>query len=314
MAEPLPRWGLTATIKAEADQILRFAAYHLERGAHRLYLYLDAPCPDAMPFLKAHPKIRVRVCNDGYWRRHGGRRPAKHQLRQTANATHAYARKPEVDWLIHMDVDEFLWSEQEIATALGALPDDALCARVRPVEALNADADLFKGFLPAGPLREATVARLYPTFGAYVPGGFLSHLGGKLFVRTGLGPLTVKIHNVFQDAVMNPGESPLPGIDLCHCHATSWAQWSASYRYRVTQGSYRAELGRGTGGLTLHELLMGIEAEAGEPGLRAFYDEICADTPRLRTALQADGLLRHCPRDLDGALARHFPEFAGTVS
>lgn len=310
----MTKWGLVATIKAPAADILDFAAYHLDLGAHRLYLYLDAPNPQAFAPLKAHPKIRVTTCDDAHWRKLGISRPAKHQVRQTRNATHAYARRAEVDWLIHMDVDEFLRPDAPMAQVLAALPAQTQCARSRPIESLAGDGTAFKGFIRSGRDRAAIVERLYPQFGRHVKGGFLSHLAGKLFVRTGLGPLTVKIHNVFQGDEMNPGESELPTVALCHCHAKTWPDWIAAYRYRLEQGSYRAELApnmpRESGGMSMHELLTRIEADAGEPGLRAFYDELCADTPQLRTRLQSEGLLRICDLDLKAKKRKHFPDFA----
>ena len=73
-------------------------------------------------------------------RRRNGR-PAKHQARQGSNARHANNRhankdRPEVDWLAHIDTDEFLLPAQPVAETLAALPSECLCARVRPVEAL----------------------------------------------------------------------------------------------------------------------------------------------------------------------------------
>lgn len=305
-------WGIVATIKAPARDILDFAAYHLDLGAHRLYLYLDAPNPEALASLKPHPRLRVITCDAAYWRKLGPRRPAKHQVRQSANATHAYGRRAEVDWLIHMDVDEFVWPDAPLADLLGALPPGTLCARIRPMEALAGAAGLFKGFIPPGPRREAIVERLYPTWGSHVKGGFLSHLAGKLFVRTGLGPLTVKIHNVFSGERMNPGETELDRVALCHCHAKSWEDWIAAFAYRHEKGAYRAELApnrpRERGGMSLHEVLGLIESEQGEPGLRAFYDEICTASPGLCDRLAAEGLLRHCDLGLDAKRRKHFPE------
>ena len=37
----MTRWGIVSTIKASEREILDFAAYHLELGAHRLYLYIN---------------------------------------------------------------------------------------------------------------------------------------------------------------------------------------------------------------------------------------------------------------------------------
>jgi len=309
----MTKWGLSATIKAPVNDILCFAAYHLELGAHRLYIYLDDDNPTAFRWLRAHPKIRVTQCDDKYWRKMLQKRPLKHQVRQTANATHAYCRGTEVDWLIHMDADEFLFPENILDGTLNSLDAQVHCARVRPMETLSGDGTAFKAFIPSGPDRQPVVARLYPRFGTYVKGGFLSHLAGKLFVRTGLNDLTVKIHNVFQGDEMNPNEVELTDVSLCHMHAKSWEDWINAYHFRLKQGSYRAELTpnrpRNKGGMSLHELFQWIETDVGEAGLRAFFDEVCADTPELRARLSAEGVLRFCDLQLEAKRRKHFPEY-----
>ncbi|MVO15874.1 glycosyltransferase family 2 protein [Parasedimentitalea huanghaiensis] len=308
------RWGLVATIKAPAIDILNFAAYHLEAGAHRLFLYLDAPCPDAMPFLKAHPKIRVILCDDAHWQKRRKSRPIKHQVRQTLNATRAYRRQAgDVDWLIHMDVDEFLWSEQPVHTHLGPLPQDVFCARARPIESLAGDGTAFKGHIPNDPARSTIVRQLYPRFGDQLKTGFLSHDQGKLFVRTGAEGIEFRIHNVFREGESNPDQIELSPVDLCHVHSKDWDSWFAHYRYRLQQGSYRPELApnrrRELGGITLHELLTEIETENGLSGLRAFYDELCADTPELRARLHDQGLLKIRRLHLTEKRQKQFPAF-----
>lgn len=307
------KWGITSTILAPARDILSFAAYHLEAGAHRLYIYLDAPNPQAFDHLDAHPKIRVITCDAKYWKQRKRDRPDTHQVRQTANATHAYNRRAEVDWLIHMDADEYLVAARPIADILAERPPDPPATRVRPMEQLSGSPDSFKAFVPNGPDRMRIIADLYPTYGAYLKGGFLSHLAGKVFVRTGLEKIHVRIHNVFQDGKMLACHDRQEGIDLAHAHAKSWEDWIAAYRYRVTKGSYRPELGPNKpyekGGLSMHDLFQMIEGESGEDGLRAFFDEVCADTPALRQRLTAQGLLREARLDLALHLRKHFPDF-----
>jgi len=301
-------WGLSATIKAPPADILHFAAFHLEAGAHRLYLYLDAANDQAFTRLKTHPKVRVIQCDNDWWQ---GKRPKKHQVRQTRNATHAYRRRAEVDWLIHMDVDEFLIADHPVADILSNLSRTQTVARIRPMEQLAGDGTAFKAFIPNGPDRDSIVASLYPTFGQHIKGGFMSHLAGKVFVRTGLSDVQVKIHNVFQAGDMITGPADTPGIDLAHCHARTWQDWITAYRYRIQSGSYRADLApnrpRDKGGVTVHDLLSGIEARQGEAGLRAFFDEICADTPALRARLAGKGLLKHANLGLNTTIDSHFP-------
>ncbi|MBD3663544.1 glycosyltransferase family 2 protein [Sulfitobacter aestuariivivens] len=307
-----PTWGLSATILAPFADTLRFAAFHLEAGAHRLYIYLDQHDSVAFDALKSHPKCRVTTCDTAYWNNHQHGRPKKHQVRQTMNATHAYARRAEVDWLIHMDVDEFLVSDRPIGETLAVLPHDALAARVRPMELLSGGTSAFKLFIPPGPGRAQTVRDLYPTFGAHTQGGFLSHLAGKVFARTALDDVRIQIHNAFQaQKAIDTVDLPQDTIALAHCHAGTWDAWLAAYRYRLAHGSYRAELApnraRDKGGLTLHEVFQTLETKDGEAGLRAFFDEVCADTPRLRRRLDDKNLLRMANLDLDDALSTHFP-------
>ncbi|MGC1505054.1 MAG: glycosyltransferase family 2 protein [Sulfitobacter sp.] len=301
-------WGISATILAPVGDILDFAAYHLEAGAHRLYLYLDDDNQAAFDVLKAHPKIRPTLCDNAWW---NGKRPKKHQVRQTHNATHAYRRRAEVDWLIHMDVDEFLVSERAVSDVLATLPKDHKIARIRPMEQLAGDGTTFKGFVPNGPDRNRIVSDVYPTYGRYIKGGFLSHLAGKCFLRSGLEGIRVQIHNAFQDNEMLKGPETTADIDLAHAHATSWENWYAAYRYRLEKGSYRAELApnrpRDQGGMSMHELFRMIEAENGKTGLKAFFDEVCADTPALRHRLAAHGLLKHATLGLNTTTSKHFP-------
>ncbi len=310
-------WGIVATIKAPAEDILRFAAHHLELGAHRIYIYLDAPNPDARKALKEHPKCRVQLTNDAYWQQRTGKRPAKHQVRQTRNASDAYAKRAEVDWLAHIDVDEFLMPrEGTVAEALATLPPGTNAARVRPVEVLaGGDAGPETRYFKAFPLdraeRTAATKRVLPTWGHLLNGGFLSHVAGKLFLRPGLGDVEFRIHNGLLAGQHIAPEAPLPTLDLCHMHAPDWETWQRHYAYRLEKGSYRAELNPAVsadqGGVTMHDLFRGIETEQGTEGLRAFFDEVCHATPALRDRLRAEGLLRRYDLPLNALRARHFP-------
>jgi hypothetical protein len=309
-------WGIVATVKAPALDLLNWAAYHLDAGAHRIFIYLDAPCPEARDLLAQHPKIRVIDCDDAHWtqRRKAGK-PSKHQVRQTLNATRTYRRQSrDLDWLIHMDVDEFLWSDTPLSQILARLPGTSRCARALPIEVLaGGDGTAFKGHIPSGPDRRRLAEALYPTFGAHLLGGFLSHVQGKLFVRPGLEQAQLRIHNVILPDGENPGQTILPDVDLCHLHAEDWDSWIHHFRYRLERGSYRSELKpalpRAQGGLTVHELLSAIEAEDGEQGLRTFFDEVCADTPDLRARLKQRGLLRIRDLRLSEKRTLHFPAF-----
>ena len=306
----MTRWGVVSTLRGSARDILGFAAHHLDLGADALYLFLDEENPQAFDALSSHPRIQVWTCDAAHWSWRKRQRPDKHQVRQTANASFMY-RRTDLDWLAHIDIDEFLWPARPIADLLAAVPPDMPLARVRPVEAIDGDADLYKAFIPIGPDRDSIVQALYPTYGAFVLGGFLSHVQGKLFLRTGMTHVSFRIHNVFQDGEMLRHRYQLPETELCHRHAPDWDHWLRHYRFRLKQGSYQPGMApnvpREIGGLNMHELLSWIEADQGEAGLREFYDELSAVDPRVRARLEDHGMILHRPLDLDRKLAKHFP-------
>ncbi len=308
-------WGLVATIKAPSEAILNFAAHHLDIGAHRIHVFLDEDSEGARHALAAHPRCTVTSTDDAYWAQRG-MRPEKHQTRQTVNATRAYRRRPGVNWLGHIDVDEFLHpAGSTIADQLAALPTDARTARVRPVEALAAidggAPEWFKGCHPRQSLRNAQTSEIYPTFGALVNGGFLSHVAGKIFVRTGQDGINLRIHNAFDEDGRVENKHDLEQTRLCHFHAPSWQAWQRAYRYRLAAGSYRADLkGAASIPTTMNALFRTIEEDGGEDALRSFYEDVCTATPALRARLDSHGLLHHVALDLDAKRARHFPDYA----
>ena len=289
MSNP-PKWGIVSTIKAPLRDIATFAAHHLDLGAHRLLIYLDDANQDAVDRLSQHPRIHIELADEAHWRR--PRRPTKHQVRQTQNARHAYRHKADdLDWLAHIDVDEFLLPGNPLEDQLEALSAECTCARVRPIEALSSEGvrdippgqTCFKAMARDRATRNAQTGAIYPTYGAQLNGGFLSHVAGKLFIRTGLDEVDVRIHNVIISGQQNPGQQEFEATELCHMHAPSLTDWLARFRYRLENGSYRPDLAptrtRESGGLTMHELFTFILEHEGEAGLHAFYDEVCRATP-----------------------------------
>ena len=306
-------WGVVSTILAPAPEVLRFVAHHLELGAHRIYIFLDAENPVAYHALKAHPKVRVQTCTDDWWTKRRKRRPEQHQVRQTANATQTYRRKQEVDWLTHIDADEFITSNEDVTSVLSELPNKINVARMRPMELLaDGDGRAYKAYIPPGPARDTVIARLFPTFGPYLRAGFISHSAGKIFVRTGLPDIQFRIHKAFRKETELAPHQELTQINLAHHHSHSWEDWRRRYAYRVKQGAYRPVLDPGrkekTGQLTMNDLFTFLEQDAGEEGLRAFFEEVTVDTPDLRKRLDNEGILREVDLDLNAALQRHFPD------
>ncbi|MBT8155826.1 glycosyltransferase family 2 protein [Epibacterium ulvae] len=309
-----PRWGTVSTIKAPARDILAFAAHHLDLGAHRVCIYLDAPCPEAFAHLKAHPKVRVIDCDAAYWKRQPKGRPQTHQVRQTYNANRAYQKQgDDLTWLTHIDADEFLWSTRPIHDVLRDLPDEALCARLSPIEALADSETHFRAAVPKGEDTDSLLKKLYPNYGLYSHRGLLSNAAGKLFVRTGMPQLRIRIHNAYVEDLKNPCQVPCEDIDLCHFHGSNWDGWLRNFKYRHTHGAYRSSLkpprGDNNSAPNMHQTLSQVLENHGEAGLRAYYDEFCADSPQRRAELQEQGILRVRHLNISRSLQKHFPQF-----
>ena len=248
-----PTWGLVATIKADSTDILNFAAHHLELGAHRVHIYLDEDAPEARKALIGHPKCRVILCDADYWTRRAKRkgRPEKHQPRQTMNATYCYNRNPQVDWLAHLDVDEFLWPTHRCPHNWPRLPDDTsrlACGRLRrwpptpPIPPPEGQIWAKSCARHLGPRREETNA-IYPTYGDHLNGGFLSHVAGKVLVRTGHNGISLRIHNAFQHGTKDDDPALLDAThSLCICMVRTGSTGSGTTAFACRQGSYRDSL------------------------------------------------------------------------
>ncbi|WP_240705164.1 glycosyltransferase family 2 protein [Pacificoceanicola onchidii] len=310
LTEETLKWGLVSTVKAPLSAIARFAAHHIEMGAHALYIHLDAPDAKAAAYLTKHPKIHVTQCDDAYWQATGRKRMEEHQRRQAYNATRILRDTGEnLDWLGHIDVDEFLISDEPIARKLARIGTNNVIARIPPVEALAVKKGRpthFKLSHKQAGVKKSELQEIYPTFGMHLYGGFLSHTSGKVFARTGIPDTRLGIHTMKMGGEDITNRIKPPGLFLAHFHAPNWEHFRKHLKFRQDKGSYRPrserpELGQG-------ELLKFLAEEEGDMGLYTFFEEVCADTRTLRARLEERGMLLTHEFDLDGAVTRVFGE------
>ena len=297
------RWGVVATVKAPLAQIARFAAWHLRAGAERVTLYLDAPEAAQVAWLSARPGVEVVPCDAAYWEGHG-KRPKAHQQRQMRNATHCY-EGTDLDWLAHIDVDEFLLAPEPLGDILSRIPSDIALARLAPVEQLaGTDAEaLFKTTARRAGHGSAVLEEVYPTFGMHLRGGFISHLEGKVIARTGLPRCRLGIHALLwkRQAAENAAELTL--CHLAHAHAPDWESFVRHLDFRLDRGSYRKQE---DARFRLNELFSYLRKSEGEDGLRLFFEEVCTATPDLVARLEARDMLVRWTLDLDAAVEEVF--------
>lgn len=215
------RWAVVATVDEPPVLVQCFAAWHLALGAAQVFLYFDRPDDPAADLLAQMAGVTVVRCDARYW---AGARPARHQVRQTRNANHAYACSG-ADWLLHCDADEFLWTRGDVAPALALCGHDCDAAIVPVAERVyhGAGGDIFAGVFRrpfAG-----TPARGAALFGpdyALTGRGLTGHAQGKVFVRTGRD-LVVAVHRPRPRADLQL--CPMIGVDLLHFDGLTPLQW-----------------------------------------------------------------------------------------
>lgn len=297
-----PSWGTVSLIKAPLARIARFAAHHLDLGATRLHIHLDAPHPEALTFLSRHPAIEVTTCDDAWWATQKKPRMKAHQLRQAWVATQTYHRC-DLDFLAHIDVDEFILSPDRLSLALARVPGDIAALHLPPVELLAGTEHLFKRMPRDAGQDTAVLEDIYPNFGGHLKSGFISHREGKLIARCRIAGVRVGLHALLQNGQPASNRITLPDLHLGHAHAPDWQTFRDHMDFRMIQGSYRKTEEEVLG---LRDILELVQTEDGEDGLRSFFTEVCEGNDRLITALDTHGMLLRNPLDLDTKVRRIF--------
>lgn len=240
------RWGIVTTAKEAPDLLLAFAAHHASIGASRIYLYLDDPDPGLARRLSAIPGVEVTLCDDTYWQLIRGKRPDAQEHRQIENAMDAYERT-DVDWLIHIDADEFIDPRGDIATELGFVPDEfhfvELEMRERAYTPEHGPTTVFSGQFRVPLNRRARALRtLYGEMAPFTLRGLSGHCSGKSFVRTGKDNLIMGIH---VPRVRKVGTERLMSLishsaTLLHFDGLTPAHWITKMARYGTNETYRS--------------------------------------------------------------------------
>jgi hypothetical protein len=169
--------------------VVAFAAHHIALGAQEVHLFLDAPQPDLEQILDRIPEVIYRVCDANYWSNHArGRRPRGVEFRQLVNAYHAYAASG-MDWLAHLDADEFIHADFAVGDILSAQPENIHYVLAPPRERVFLQGvpqqTLFDGsFRCPTPQDWPEPTGVYGAAERFLRAGVLSHPHGKSFFRT----------------------------------------------------------------------------------------------------------------------------------
>jgi len=259
-------WSLVATVKAHEEKVLAFAAHHLSLGADHLWLYFDDPDQPIPAPLAAHPRVTITLCDEAHWARVGKKRPPAHQNRQAQNARYTYREHVTSDWIVHIDVDEFILTPRPIATILDATPPETIVMKMEPFEAMHDPLlpdDIFTAREFRGALRHEFWPRRRAALGPYrkvIRDGMLSHTVGKVIYRTRIPGLLPRLHTVMIDKEFVKTPEWHPELQLLHFHSQDKAAWLAALPFRMTKGAYQ-----------FRPELQAFLAESGPEGIDRFY-------------------------------------------
>ena len=303
----LPTWGVVMQVKAPLAMVQTFVAWHLELGADWIAVYFDDPDDPAAPALDGMDRLKVFRCGDKHWTKIKGMRPDLKTVRQICNSQHAY-RRSKVDWLAHIDVDEFLWPmrpegdtapwNQVMGGLLAAVPAEQMFLRLRPHEALI-DPDggppvHFRAPL-RGQNRGAAVRDFYGHYAAAMNNGMLSHSVGKAISRTGIPGFQPRLHAPRIQGKKLPGTDFCDEIALLHFHATDIDDWLRQVDYRARLGAYSGR----------DETRIFYQSATTED-LVAFHHAVQAAKPALVAKLAASNMLLTADPRLEEARVRVF--------
>lgn len=275
-------WGVVATVKAPEPKVLAFVAHHLSLGADHIWIYFDDPEDPAHAALSGLPRVTATLCTAEHWKTMGNRHD-RHQNRQARNARDAYQRCP-VDWLAHVDVDEFILPDRPVADILDSTAPTDLLLRMEPFEAMH-DPDLPDDIYTArvfrGAIRHEFWRLRHRSLGRFrvvMRDGMLSHTVGKVFFRAGIQGLTPRLHSGLHQKKRIAVPDFRSDVRLLHFHAQDRQAWLASVPFRVTRGAYQYK-----------PFLQAYLSDAAPDALKTFYQRTQTVTPDLAEALQAVG-------------------------
>lgn len=305
-----PRWGIASTVSEPAPLVLAFVAHYLDLGAAEVTVYLDTPAPEIAAAVGRLPGCRVVERSPGHWRQAGYRGPPIPAERQRHNAKDAYGRSG-VDWLLHVDADEFLIRADEVLDRLAALEDAVDFLLIRPLERVwilgEPDGGIFDGaFRRTAPKRidDAWLDEVYGASARFLQRGISGNGKAKSFYRTGRG-IFVGVHDPSEGQGSPAQGASLPFPALLHFDGLTRAHLIAKLQRRI--GQYRHWR---RGPPTARRAQMeAVAAHADDPAwLDRFVSGMQVLAPHQVEALTAAKLLVRPDFDPAPALRRWFPD------
>lgn len=245
-------WAVVCTVKSYRFFVTTFIRHYLALGADEIFLYFDDPSRAGYSKIAARGRVKSKKCNDQYWSAKG-QKPQYIEERQIDNYRDA-ANKTKSDWLLHVDIDEFIYARRPVSDVLDDFPENTFSVLVKPLEAIWED-------LPSGanvfttpwfknshsPNSEPSALGIFGEKLAKISRcGYWGHTIGKSFVSMKFDINVFDIHNCTpsDEALIQNAESGF--FDLLHFEACRYSDWKyrAISRVNGTSTASRMSLKR----------------------------------------------------------------------
>jgi len=295
------------TVREPVQPVLANVHYHLGQVASEVHVFLDDPEDPVGRFLDSIPNCLSYRCNAEHWDRlNRGRRPSRQTRRQSLNATSVY-RSTKLDWLVHLDADEFVYQKRPLGEELAYAPrmPGYLALQVRERAFVGSQVELFDGaFRTPFNGRDAMKVPLFGETAPFLTQGLSGHAAGKSCVPVGRG-LRMSIHapRTLKGQRIPPLHSA--SAVLLHFDGLTKLHWIVKM-LRYAEGKPEGLVGS-------HRLAQLAFIKDGCDGLAEigeFHDLLKALDAEQDARMTALGLLEHLPFDI-GDAARGAVKAAG---
>lgn len=302
------RWGVVATVREPLALILGFISYHLDKGAEEIHLYFDAPNDPVADIAETIEGVFVTRCDAEHWQALGEKNPPRLQTRrQTFNANLAMMRA-QVDWLVHIDADEFLWLPEPLEDELARVTGEARWLHIPNIERCwmgTPGGRIFDGVFRTDIRdRPGLDEAVYGKRAQALSGGLGGHSAGKAMARTGDGFLA--IHKVREAE----GGATLPkavarSARILHFDGITPRHWALKNLRYATQGPAMNKLLNRQRMATIGAILRAPNPEKAAVAVHAALYGLSEEQAEM---LEAEGKLFRPDVDIEGAVARIVPE------
>lgn len=240
------RIGTVTLLRAPVERTLAWVAYHLNSGIDAMHLFFDDPADPAAELLDDVEQVQVHRCDDKFWslwRRRGDGRPGTVPARQVTILRRLLREPPSgVDWLVHIDSDELLWSGGDLGGDLSrALDGPAAHVQFLPLEAVPPKPDMADPFREVRLFKEIAIDReeWARRLGADAPFRghrfFRGHVRGKPAIRLDGSVPSMRIHGPSDRVRQRSGftSEVADKVRLLHYDAGSFDDWRSKWEDRL---------------------------------------------------------------------------------